>query len=1082
MSDRISDIRRTFSLFSAAETGVWPTWNGPNDHADLVARTSSLGVLLRIIPPGERDHLNQIASFLAARFSLDKVVTAAELRAAACESLGWNNRHSQDHANEMSCGTGEGRVIEDWIQQVRTSQIWTHLGPAVPGGPSRPIHEGYIERFFARHPRRRRAVPSIPAWGQSIESVLIQTGGRCLIIGRPGDGKTTLIKRIASAVASGRMDGFAIPIAINGQAYGTALRSDPDLTPLEFFFQRLNVPNDDVGSVADAFRQRSPALNQAIFLVDDCDAIPDSLQHLAQSHLSKDAKGQAIVMTARSPPLFEMKSTACYRMVPLSKPQQASVINRTLASHFPDVPANMVLDQVQNQVDFQSIASSPYWLSMLTIVVAGMHRSGFPASTITALEQMIAWERNRCAGVESNSHPLSMGHIQALAQTAYLCCNRSETDSFSRHECEVIAADFGVDAAEILQSRFVHQPENPLERYQFVENAFLRYFAAHYVANALDPKTQEQFFGDAMVNPAKLPVMLGALHLSPELRFRCRAWVAAWLNKIDCFDQVIDRVSQVVIAAKYDREDLAGPVPEIREKLWGAAKRSQSGSIRQSMIRRLSDLDDDFLIRKMVNLRDLDSALFSSLAELVSPEIFVAVDACRTLGVTTNQVQHSVLDDRQDCSVVMGIEQPLIRLALLPPDHPHVREYLMQLVGRPIDGQFQVLVQVALSNRVDTKTRALAIDTLAGCDEGSDLSSLASLGCAKTNPDVIAAVVRLSTVHQITLNRHALEEQIGAAIDPNFRQVCLKAYLNTTRPNHFAEAKKFLCRLVCKAFLERDLTLLNSLWLLLNESEKGNLDRWFDSDADASAADHLVAFLRGTTDCDLDMVSMAATWLSIRTGDRDLVHLRAALEKSLSQMSGNRKAVSGLTNRNLASVLTTAILRRDPSILMSDLWERPIVKETFARMAWAEGWLVYRDRVVNANGATIAVRQDDPLAQARFSTPEVVQEISKQLSPRQRNDFLSYWHMVSEGGEDFANLDRKAVYHAMCTVLDSDLNTPLVERLLMCYSGGTPPKFSTWKKNLIRVVQRCSTNSQWLAHLQKIGLGTYRNSSDRSQC
>lgn len=1078
MSDRISDIRRVFALLSAAETGIWPTWNGPSDPADLLARTTSLGVLLRILPPGKLTRLDQIAKSLAARFPQDQIIPLSQLRSAAYESLGWNT-DSETCLNTKSpaCWGDVDQLLQQWNVRLQTDSTWTRLNCSVPGGSTRPIQEGYVERLFARSSRRHSADRTYPPWGQSHESILMQSAGRCFVVAGPGEGKSTLVQWIAHSIAMGQVNNFKTPIVIDGASYGTALRCNHDVTPLQFFFTQLGLASDDARSAADAFRRRSPASTRAIFLVDDYDAVPDTLQHLAQNHLSKDADGQAILMTARSPPLFETASTLRYRMVPFSTAQSRTEVQRTLASSFPDVPAELVTDQLINQLDFRSIASNPHWLSMLTVVIAGMYRSGFPVDTMSALEQLVAWERARCAGIDGGSNELNIGHIQALAQTAYLCCNRSETDSFSRHECEVIAADFGVDAAEILRSRFVHQSAKPLERYRFAEDAFQRYFASHYVANALKPQSQEQFFDDAMCNPAKLPIVLGALHRSPDLRMRCQAWVAHWLSKPDCFDQVISRIAQVVVAANYDREDLAGPVPEICERLWIAAKRNFGGAICRRMIDQLAELDRTYLIRKLTNLRESDSTLFSSLAGCVSADIAVAVGSCVAPASRGNQFR----EDAEACATVVGLEQALLRIALLPTDHPQVQEYLMQLVGRPIDCQFEVLMQFARSPRADATTRTLAIQTLAGCDESCDLSPLAELLHETTNPKIAAALIELARSHSIPLNRHHLERQIEASVDPKFRQACLQAYVKSVERCEFAEAKTFLSRLACKGFRNHDVELLDCLWCSLSQADSPNLDRWLNHQVDASATDHLLQFVRGANDCDLEIVSMAATWLSIRLDDRNRVHLRAALEKTLLQTSNRSRTPSGQGYRNLASVLAACIVRRDPSILMGDLWEQPVVVQAFARAAWAEGWLVYRDRIVNANGATIAVKKDDALAQASFSTPEVVLEISKQLSPRQRNDFLSYWHMVSEGGDDYAQCDRKTVYQAMCMVLESELNTSLSERLLMCYQDGKPPKFSTWKKNLVRVVQRCASEPQWLAHLQKIGLGTYRNSNDRSQ-
>ncbi|SMP74774.1 hypothetical protein SAMN06265222_11832 [Neorhodopirellula lusitana] len=196
-----------------------------------------------------------------------------------------------------------------------------------------------------------------------------------------------------------------------------------------------------------------------------------------------------------------------------------------------------------------------------------------------------------------------------------------------------------------------------------------------------------------------------------------------------------------------------------------------------------------------------------------------------------------------------------------------------------------------------------------------------------------------------------------------------------------------------------------------------------------------------------------------------------ALELAIDQLSGDQQLTRW---ERLAQVLIQCGLPVEPERVLRFASGNVTARKSLVATTRKLDWLWIGQQLFDNDGNLIASLKSQANPLSTLSTPQSIAEIAQELPPRQRSDFLSYWHMIAQGGDDYIANDRQSIYRDICAVLDSEINNSLSEQLAACYRDGSLPAFTTWRKNLARVVQRCEARPHLLAHLHRIGLGNYR--------
>ncbi len=945
MPDSHDAIRRLFRLLSALELNTWPSWDGPIEDASLRSKTKLLAKRFNLVMDEYSDvEFDKIAVALA-----NHLPTEQELRV---EGLGQTMRgllrdgsmplsKAGDVSVTDQAGLDAHGVMTRWAEHLRANSFCQDSSiPAACWAPEPIETASHLQRLCAVSSRHNHATRGCED-RLSLVTAIAQTSKVCLIVGPPGGGKSSSVRGFMRAILNADVDGYELPVWIDGDEYGKALLVDASRSPLDYFFTQWGPECADLKQAAQAFRDRLSIDKQNLLIIDGWERIPVHVQKLAWSHLVNDARHRKVLLTSR--PGSTMFGNQQIQRFELCVPRPEEIrarFQQTFQLQGSHSLADDALEQLRLHDELSSLLVNPYWQSLLATYLLG-HGTGKPLTGLTRLaQQLISWEQERTR-MQTHSG-LTMGHLRVLSELAFsLICNpHSHEVSFTQFDCERAAFRHQVSADEVFASRLVIRCNEVTDEYQFGSEVFQSYLAAQHLVENQSTQQQREFFDLAMTCSRLLPTVLHAVASDDGFRKQTEAWIVDWILRLDHFDVLTQRVAQVVIAAAWDPTDLDGPIPELKSRLWNAIGKSQSEQRIERMMRLLAAIDPDFLQRKMTSLRSSNRVLSIELMKHV-PNHLVPSNFAKSAGSTRNP-------DPANVNALFGF----------------AAKHRV-----PLDADFVI----DALRRHDHERLILVWECLGGTDS-----------------------------HEL---RQSLDERVDSAV----------AY----QLIHFTSCLQV-----------------------------GRLEQT-----------DIVPLMRAVAK--LACVSM---------NEASVIHLCDALDMTLSKAAEQRNQIPGDVHQ-LAEDFALAIAARDPAVLLNRFWEHQPVQAALAEFAQQHGWLIYRDRIVNDNGVVIARGGADPLTHLRYSTPDIIQEIAKTLSPRQRNDFLSYWHMVSEGDCDFFQSDRETIHQSMCKILRSELNDSLSERLLSCYQDGEPPQFTTWKKNLNRVVNRCAVRPDWMAHLQKIGLG-----------
>ena len=784
------------------------------------------------------------------------------------------------------------------------------------------------------------------------------------------------------------------------------------------------------------------------------------------------------------------------------------------------------IELIQSTPQYRSIAGNPYWMMQLCSVLSmECQTNSFlfqptPASIPSVVQKLLSLERKRFNQNCTSDRQLTPAHFQALGRIAFQrhvaldapnasiydfnsrqsddrsfgrfghqsVRSYSRTYQFSHLECDVACQHLGIHSAPILKSRFVSRVNSDLDEYQFVDPLFQTYFAAQHFVDAIGANEQSKFFDQAMHCPRHLDIVCNAVGIDSRFRENCCGDLAKWIEQSDQFALVIERAARVAAAAKYPIHDLDGPVPEIRRRLWDAIQTPCRVSLVGPYVSTLANLDPEFLTNKLRSQQRTGSPFFSWLLPFVPPMIARNVhagsvknpDAAR-LSFTDHASQNRL--SSRDVSILQrNLDANLRRIAGLRPDHPQILQHLSAIHGHPIRDGIDVIVQVAVCPQAKRTVRALAIDVLADAPMMLDRVSMQKVLDVNAELPGLTTLLRLAQRQNLAIDETFCERRLDldSPLDNAKCQEmkCLvEGFLRSVYDGICcspAEASQCISRWILTAIDRRCFRILDVLIQCITAENYRQIIPLLDRQLEETVTEALVRFTNHPNEFCLEYLSVIVKLIRHRTHEADGIHLLQALEQAISCLRLKQSCAKVAQFESLCRDFAFALVDREPAALMNRVWDDPIVQKVLAETAVQRDWLIYRQRIIGGDGSVIARNSDDPLAHLRFSTPEVVQEIASQLSPRQRNDFLAYWYVVSEGGDDYPSTDRELIHNAMCAILSSDTNTPLSERLSMCYRDDSPPKYSTWKKNLARVVDRCSNRPDWIAHLQKIGLSKKR--------
>ena len=1137
MIEAQSPMQQAFVWLATAEWGdaacrmsCQSTGSASNDERSLRHRVELLAILLDILPRRYRSEIESIVQMWCKHFPAAPSVSIDELREVTHR---WLRSRKQQRvkvpnyfATAVSIAHPGGQAIPEpfkvlsssvshfsagsehqcvyglqtWFEQLHRKQSWTHIPSVVPGDKPVPIHEMFVELFLQTdlgHEEEPR-------------TAVARTLQRCVIVGAPGSGKSTLVQWLAHTIAESGIGDFDVPVVIKLKDYAQALAKQPDLSPLEFFFASLGRQDLDSFAASAWLRHVLRDQNRVLLMCDGWDEVPVAQRANLREQLERESDVFVTLITSRPAglpqSLRDREDVDFYRIGKLSNRSMVQLTKNIVASRLSQtnqsVPdAKQIVAGIRSSAELRTLAKTPLFLGQIVHVFADAVSGKAVPSATDVIAQLVAWMRKHPQFSGDHNNEIKLQHLQALSLFSHKQVFEHQREHALFHEIELqqATATVGVSESALFASRLLNRGNAMIDEYQFSDQAFQSYFAALRVAELDDVSLQNALFDQAIQSQNRSPILNHAAVLSEPFRNVCLERTKHWLRNGDAFHQILLRLAKLAVVSRHAQQranpndsmsDWSNMIELIRNKLWHSTEESCNPNATRVYVETLAELDPAFLIWKSTSNHNLDEFVLQLIRR------YVPHDACGNLDSATPAVTQSSSHEGNGSTTKHHSEAPfcdtlspiqrdgvLRQLAAFPANHPVVKHGIQTLAGQPVCDGANVLLDISSVTELPDDLRAKAIEISLHSADRSLIDSPVDEIQLEQAPRTQSALLRLAIERGIALDLNWLERQIIEDASQQLRSLRLRAYFSSMMmrsPEQRQQMSRFLNDLTLSA-LHTDHDNLRGL---LAEYFRPNWERefalWFDYRVATAVMNRVVRFTKTPELHDIDSVLFAARILVAVPGEGKRVHLNKVLDAALglvsprssrhasddALMKGERFATS--IAKCLVEVAPGILLRYEPSC-------RP-VQNALQDAALAKGWLIFKDRIVDRDGVEIAVRSDVLPSQncCAAADADVIDEIVHDLPPRQRDDFLSYWHMVSEGDADYALTEREQVHEAICTLMASDLNTDLSERLWSCYQEGKPPSFASWKKNLARVVQRYENRPELLAHLQQLGLGIHK--------
>ncbi len=1135
---------------------------GPDEHRSLEDRVESLAILLDILPRSRRSELNSLVSMWSQHYSASRFVSADELRRitrrclrtrtaqtatvpnffATAASIAQQGRDadaavlSSVTRSQTECSpTAEQHCVDGlqtWFEHLHRKQCWTHLPSVVPGDKPVAVNEMYVELLLktdrsgerelglgsagigdlpnaatsCRHPvpQSHDDVGDPSEWRENdslldIRTIVARTLNRCVIVGSPGSGKSTLIQWLAQEVVRGGIRDFDVPIVIELKQYARSLAEHPDLTPLQHFFRSLGNRHLDSDAASVWLRRVSRSHHRVLLMFDGWDEVPAESRANVREQLESEASDFVTLVTSRPSgvpqSLCDREHVDFYRIANLSSRSAAQLATNIIRNRFHSHPAgdgyaNAIIEQIQSSAELRTLAKNPFLLGHVVHVLADASTRPGSLNAAKAIEQVVAWVRKQHNFVADPSNLLRVEHLQSLSRFAFdrLFAAERGREWFHETQLQQVTTSDGVSETPLLQSRFIDRGDAMIDEYRFSCPAFQTFFAALHVTSIQCATTQAAIFDQAIHASNRTEVLNHAVGLSEAFRKVSLERAAYWLRHGDGFHQILLRLAKLAAIARQAQgnvhandaksKDWSSLIEPIRNKLWRLTQESCDPIATRAYVQSLAELDPAFLLRKAISSVDLDEFVLRCIHRCLPDDSGFGGERVPRRNVTREggDLPHATL-------VPLERDRVVRRLAALSPDHPEVKQGIQRLAGQSVRDGANVIMAIASASMVCGDVRATAIEIAMRSADQRILDCMANQIEREHDPRVQKSLLRLALERPVAFDLGWLETQIRKDLEHSFHSLMVRVYgcgAAPRTPDERLRIRRFFSDLVISAMNHGDSRSTGSLTECLRLVAHTDAGGLVDDRVVAVAIDRMIRFSKAPQSQRPEGVLLAARVLVGIPSLGNRIHLKKTLDVALDLVSSWSTGTIPLTEAEVmrrerfATAIAQCLVEVDCGLLLGyDRSCRP-VQTALQSAAFEHGWLVFNERVLDRDGVEIAIADGDSLDPVGCTTSEAIQEIMHDLPPRQRSDFLSYWHMVCEGDADYVLTERETVHEAICTVMASDLNTELSERLWSCYQEGKPPSFASWKKNLARVVQRYENRPELLAHLQQLGLGIHK--------
>ncbi len=485
-----------------------------------------------------------------------------------------------------------------WPRELVESPVWNRIESPVPGIPDQPLDDAWVQLSFreltpegisglvsAKNDNWRDLLFDHEEGSLTVQTVLLKLRGLTVIAGRPGAGKSTLIKWLARYVVMEPRSPFGIPVLISLRQFAKEKAKNPGLTLFEFFLRSrgirsqtqierwrqlhdgLFVDSGKSGGASDAF----------LWLLDGWDELPVAQRHTVLPDIQAISLLPSILTTRYSGDPFRLPAERYFEICGLKHGAALELAHRWLSAVGREADFGAIEIGLEESSDLRRMARSPFLLTLICALATtpqGPPRSGWGwlprhrGSVLGDTLRLIYDQHNQDPKQEERFSKRDIAEVAKFCRWLFTEATGDPRFVFDQDDYgRCLGSEERFERLLVPSRLMARIPLSPSD-YQFLHASFQEYLVAEHLLRSADeiPPWETLILNRSWQDVARLLAEIADV-TSPASE---RLWSAARsaVDHLDPFGIVGARIAELLAVAGVQDGGLEYLGVDIREHLW----------------------------------------------------------------------------------------------------------------------------------------------------------------------------------------------------------------------------------------------------------------------------------------------------------------------------------------------------------------------------------------------------------------------------------------------------------------------------------------------------------------------------------